>query len=290
LFLLVVVAVIATIACLGASPRYAASATDEPAKKPGWWIECDYRKSAEFDPIVFPGQPPPVGHMHSFEGGDARPTTTFSTLRSSDTTCTQPTGLPKAHRSAVWQPQAYQNAQMLQATDISIYYRPGLVDPQAVKPFPKGLRMIAGDAHAMTAQPNIRWGCGGGTTGPDPGNQMYSAPVDCPNAGDPQVKADVTFRQCVWKIDSADHQSHVTSPLIKEGNPYRVCPSGSTPVPRLNITVRYATSDGDGITLSSGDPNTMHMDYFEAWRKADMQTLIDRCMASSCNAKGEIIP
>ena len=244
----------------------------------GWPVECKFRKTAKIDPILYPGE---VGtaHSHDFIGGNATATTTFASLREGDSTCTQPDNMPAADHSAYWVPTAYRNGVRIGMRSISAYYRPGEVNPNVIEPWPHGFRMIAGDV--------VSWGCGGGA---GDFNQIRSdTPVDCTDPDDPYVKAEVTFPQCISGADSSDHYSHVRRPVVVEGATFRQCPdSHPTTVPRLTLTVRYNTSNGDNIQLSSGDPSTMHADLFDGWRKPDLQTLINRCMDTACNAAGQV--
>jgi hypothetical protein len=263
------------LAGLSQAPSSAAKASG-----PAWWTYCTLSKTGQFDPIVFPGQTT-AGHMHSFFGGDAQPTTTFETLRAGSSTCDQPTGMRHADKTTYWIPEAYQNGEVLPVETIIVYYSAGKVDPATVQPFKDGLRAIAGNAKATGPVPGVGWGCGG-PNGPEPGNLITKYPRDCPNPDHPQVKAEIRFSsQCSnGELDSSDHYSHLVRPVEVEGSTYSRCPSTHpTPLPHLVLVARFLTSDGDGITLASGSTYTMHADYFDGWDKKNMKRLIARCMA-----------
>lgn len=65
------------------------------------------------------------------------------------------------------------------------------------------------------------------------------------------------------------------------------CPDGyhATPTPTLAIT--YSTKFGSGITLSSGEPYTMHADFLDGWSRDQLDRLIRLCVNSGkgCNSR-----
>src|SRR5215204_1119089 len=68
------------------------AAQDASARRPdpdaGWFQRCSLAKTGYFDPIVFPGTPPDVGHRHLFFGSTAISyNSSASDLQAGGTTC-----------------------------------------------------------------------------------------------------------------------------------------------------------------------------------------------------------
>ena len=118
---------------------------------------CGFSHRAMDDPIVFPGRPG-LSHDHTFVGNAT--TDAFSTLRSlraGATTCRR-----AGETAAYWMPTLLVDGQPVEPRGATIYYRRRTV--AAVRPFPAGLRMIAGSSRATTPQ-GLRvtfWNCGAG--------------------------------------------------------------------------------------------------------------------------------
>jgi len=77
--------------------------------------------------------------------------------------------------------------------------------------------------------------------------------------------------------DSPDHRSHAAYPVGYPEDPaaWR-CPEGyPIRTPRLDLSIRWRTSNGDNLKLSSGSIYSMHADIFEASNQADFQRFID---------------
>jgi hypothetical protein len=130
-----------------------------------------------------------------------------------------------------------------------------------IRPFPFGLKVVAGDAKATSPQsPDVvRWGCSDGS------NQGSSVPA-CPSGA--RLVLGVLFPDC-WdgvNLDSADHRSHMA--YSTRG----ACPATHpVAVPKLKLLVQWPLSGGPGITLSSGGAITAHADFFDAWEPAALQ-------------------
>gem|GEM_PF-977597 len=247
------------------------------AVKPGWIVSCTYSHSLKDDPIVFPGQ---VGasHLHDFTG--AKTTNAFSTftsLRAGGTTCAMP-----GDKSAYWVPALYEDGvrilpQAPSGNSVFYYRRIGAPAGTVVQPFPPGLKMLIGNAHAMSPQENpglgttIVFNCGPGEQGTPP---LPAPPAQCDSG---IMVLSLTFPNC-WdgvNLDSADHRSHMSYPVNSR------CPA-SHPVnlPRLESFFRYIVGTGPigTITLDSGPYYTAHQDFFNAWDQATLQTLITNCI------------
>lgn len=228
-------------------------------------VECTFSHAAPDDPIVHPEEPG-ASHIHVFFG--AATTDAFSTadtLRASDTTCNQP-----ADTASYWAP-AVLRGQVVQTPVKSIaYYRAGIdVDPTTVQPFPFGLKIVAGNAAALEAQPTsvVAWSCGAGSI-------RDVTPPECP--AERNLRLLVTFPDC-WNgtdLDSDDHRSHMA---YSSGGQ---CPSDHpVPVPQLQFSVEYpVTGDVDDLFLSSGSLLTGHADFYNAWDPERLQREVNNCL------------
>jgi hypothetical protein len=161
-----------------------------------------------------------------------------------------------------------------------IYYRRagGGMGP-GVLPFPKGLRMIAGNAHATSDQSNsiISWDCDqGGLESP----HMYPCTGSATSGSD--VAVEITFPSC-WnglQLDSADHKSHMAYPAANG-----TCPADhpvSLPVVDLNI-IYYGIPGGPQYVLSSGGIYSAHADYFADWDDQTQNALVAGCLNNPHN-------
>jgi hypothetical protein len=152
------------------------------------------------------------------------------------------------------------------------YYQTAGKDPEAIEPFPPGLKVVADRA---------QWACNG--DGRDSARST-NAPPACPPGEDLVVR--IFFPDC-WdghQTDSPDHRSHMAY------NAGGRCPrSHPVPVPRLRLGFRYPGSyGGSDVTLSSGGPETAHADFFNAWDQAELERLVRSCLNARvhCGARG----
>jgi hypothetical protein len=226
---------------------------------------CTFSHMAMDDPIVYPRQPG-ASHDHSFVGNTTtNASSTLRSLRNGSTTCRR-----DGETAAYWMPTVLLNGAMIAPRGATIYYRRRTLS--AVRPFPAGFKMIAGDRHA-TAPQSMRityWNCGASSTVP------ASAEVPtCPNDRTESLRLHVNFPNC-WDghaLDSADHQSHLA---------YSV--SGSCPathpvaVPAISLIFRYPVAGGSGVSLSSGGQYSAHADFFNAWRQGTLVSLVNGCL------------
>jgi hypothetical protein len=226
---------------------------------------CRFSHRAPDDPIVFPGKSG-MSHDHTFVGN--RTTNAFSTyrsLRAGSTSCRR-----RADTAAYWMPTLYRGTTPLLPAAGTIYYRRGTFDE--VRPFPRNLRMIAGDATATTPQEFrfVFWNCGGGK-----GGSPSSAIPTCPSTPGSALRLHVRFPNC-WdgrQLDSRDHKSHMA--YAEKGH----CPSSHpVAVPAITILFRYPSLGGDGFSLASGGQLSGHADFVNTWRSSALQRLVDRCL------------
>jgi hypothetical protein len=237
------------------------------------------------DPIVFPGRPG-ASHLHTFFGNTGTDaSSTYESLRNTGNgTCDG--GI--ANRSAYWVPSLLDagGAPVVPTWSFQ-YYKSGQrsVAAASVNHLPDGLRIIAGDPKASSAQsPEIMaWWCGS-----SPGASAPSIP-NC-RAGDSLILG-VTFPQC-WDgvhVDSADHRSHMAYPTYGVG-----CPADHpVAVPVLTIHAEWLVPAAGftGARLSSDmhspGPGGLsgHADFFEGWNPAIRNTFTDRCVRAAMNCE-----
>lgn len=232
-------------------------------------VECPFVRHRRADPIVHPGHPG-TGHLHAFFGNrstDAH--STYRSLRRAGTTC----GL-RADKSAYWIPAMYERGHLRRASDVDFYYR-GETEPLgAIRAFPKGLKIIAGNMHATRPQSTdvVAWSCHGG------GSETFrNHPYDC---GSGRVKVLVRFPEC-WdgrRTDSRNHRAHMHYRIDGAGGK-NICPrSHPVPVPKLVASVTFPIHDGTGIDLATGAYRTMHADFINAWDQRVLRRLVRRCI------------
>lgn len=223
---------------------------------------------ASDDPIVYPNQPG-ASHLHEFAGN--RTTNAFSTLASLDagTSALSET----RNKSAYWHPAVYYNGVKQNLKMVKVYYRAGR-SQTLVTPQPRGLKIVAGDAHSTTPQSaaTVTFQCGVGGAG------TATTPPDSCNGANLQF--DIKFPEC-WdgvNLDSADHKSHMARSLGSAATG-RYCPA-SHPVMlgQVQQVWTYPDPAGRTISLSSGSWMTFHADAFFAWDAAALQNHFTTCL------------
>lgn len=229
---------------------------------------CQFSHMNFDDALVFPGREAAT-HLHTYFGNtSARFDSTADSLTSTgNSTCRG--GI--ANRSAYWVPSMIdtRDGRPLAPEKIDVYYKSGYggIADAAIQPWPRGFRMIAGNASSTGAQGQIiRYSCNGGA-----GQASISA---CSGT----LTMQVSFPQC-WdgvNLSSPDHKSHVAYPSGGR------CPSSHpVPTPELSLHVHYVTTYGDSSTwrLSSdlsGAPagSSGHADWVHAWDTDIMATWV----------------
>jgi hypothetical protein len=256
-----------------------------------FYANCRLSHTANDDPIVYPGQPG-RSHAHTFFGNRSTDAgSTLASLRTGRTTCK-----PRADKAAYWVPTVFKDGQEVRPAKGQFYYN--LRGYDQLRPFPAGLKMIAGNAHAHHPQSMrvVYWTCGGSS-----GVRLApssTAPTSCPivrrrfkvlikkcptcplvqQVVPAQIKTflelHVNFPDC-WdgeRLDSPDHQSHMA--YSRE----YVCPSSHpVKVPLIRLLIRYPLTDGDGVVLASGGQLTGHADFINAWDQRVLDRLVDEC-------------
>ncbi len=241
---------------------------------------CFYSHSAKDDAIIYPNQPGASPHIHDFLGNlSTNANSTVASLQAGGTNCVNTKDF-----AAYWVPSLLKNATIppggglpvggtaIPPSSVTVYYLSN--GKNNTKPFPLGLKLIAGNAHATSAsqEHNVFWGCS--TSFPT----SPTAP-NCPSNEELHVRVD--FADC-WdgvNLDSPDHVSHVA--YSTNGT----CPAAfPVPVPELSILVKYP-NPGSKWFLSSGPSYTMHGDFINAWDVAEMAKLTSVCLDAGvkCN-------
>ncbi len=243
-------------------------------------IKCRLSHTAPDDPIVAP-RDPGAAHLHEFFGNVS--TNAYSTTRSlvgQETTCAQ-----QGDKAAYWAPTLYNDGRRVEPKLMIAYYRTGqLRDPSAIRPFPLGLRMIAGDGHATRPQSTMvtDWGCDG-----DGPNGTSEPPRSCP---DGPLRLRVIFPNC-WdgkRLDSADHKGH----MAYSYRYMRQCPrSHPVALPTLKMHVRYDVQGPlDRLRFSSGSRYSAHADFWNAWHPPSLKELVRRCLVGLRTCKSPSLP
>ena len=247
-----------------------------------FFSNCPFSHGSTDDPIVYPGRPG-KSHAHTFFGNvstDAH--STFASLRAAETTCRVP-----GDRAAYWIPTLFQNGREVRPVKAQFYYL--MLGYTDMRPFPPGLRMIAGDAHSVGPQSRriVYWSCaaGGGVRSGVSTAIQTCRPARTEFQGEVQwhktfVELHVNFPDC-WdgrRLDSPDHQSHMAHSVDY------VCPrSHPVKLPLIRLNVQYPTTGGSGLSLSSGGQFSGHADFINAWDQATLAKLVRECFAGRCN-------
>jgi Domain of unknown function (DUF1996) len=240
---------------------------------------CRFSHRNTDDPIVLPRRPG-FSHDHTFVGNVS--TDAFSTLDSlhhAKTTCDR-----EQDRAAYWAPTLYDDGKPVDPYGAVVYYR--RLTAARVRPYPDGLTVVAGDAHAGTPQsPRIvYWDCGVvkttlyGTMARDSQPPVASPPAasstppSCPPAS--KLQLHVNFPDC-WNgktIDSVDHKRHMAYSVAGR------CPrSHPVSVAALSLVYQYPPVSGM-LALSSGGLYSAHADFVNAWDEKTLKQLVNDCL------------
>jgi len=275
---------IVSVLLISMLPNTAAAHDTADESDAQWQILCTLSHQRSDDPIVFPGQPGD-SHMHSFYGNTGtKASSTTRSLMAADSNCGR--NMQTSDHSAYWVPALYKNNSdgtqtLVRDRDqlMFIYYvRAGGPDGPRVKPFPPGLRMIAGDQEATSSQSRktLEWTCGGG--GPTSGKIPTCSDPDQP------IHASLGFPSC-WDgmhLDSADHKSHMAY-----AGDHGSCPrSHPVSLPKIAYEIDYpGITGGSSYALASGGQYSMHGDFFAAWDNRVQNALVSECLNEARNCQ-----
>jgi hypothetical protein len=253
-------------------------------RRMGFDAVCQHLKFEAMDRIVFPGQQPPVGHLHDHYGTLAQPDATVSQMQQSTSACNRPEDTAAYWVTAVMKP----DGTPVPATAMKVYYRTA-VPASKVKPIPLGLMMIAGNQAATAANPQstsvVQWNCKNEVTGEVTG--PWVEPHQCEST-DSKPRLKVVFPQC-WdgkRLDSPDHKAHMAYP--KSVNGVYKCPS-THPVAITRVGLQFnfpaegdpGWANMDTVSFSSGGRFSGHADFWNTWRmdgENGFNSLQTRCL------------
>jgi hypothetical protein len=264
---------ILSLLALGAVPGAAATvdAAASPSSERGFApfhrgagyfaVGCGFSHRNQDDAIVFPRRRG-RSHDHTYFGNAS--TDAFSTpasLRAAGrTTCRLP-----ADTAAYWAPTLFLGGRAVEPLGAVVFYARRTFG--RVRPFPAGLKVVAGDAAARRAQSRrvTYWSCGG--------REEFSTLPTCPSSRHASLRLHVNFPNC-WdgrRVDSADHKSHMA---YSSGGR---CPAThSVEVPALSLEIYYGVAGGRNGELASGGVFSGHADFVNAWDQRTLAALVDR--------------
>ncbi|WP_030462399.1 DUF1996 domain-containing protein [Kitasatospora sp. NRRL B-11411] len=232
------------------------------------------------DPIVFPGKPG-ASHMHTFMGAlNTNADSTLESLQASTTSCLAP-----GDKSGYWMPTMYDGSTAVDPVGLqTIYYKSGINDYTAVRPFPAGLRFVVASptdsATDFTTHPGYvaGWECG---------NSYHTSdlPTECPGGGQLNIRFQAPSCWNGLYLDTPDHKSHMAYPI--DG----VCPADHpVALPMIEFKMAFPANLNDlaQLHLSSGRGFSFHYDFFNAWDAPTLAALVDHCIVGGlqCNARG----
>ena len=244
------------------------------------------RSNLADDPIVFPGLPG-ASHLHTFMGNTTtNAATTVESLMQGQTTCKA-----KGDLSAYWMPTLLNGDTPVNPVGLQvIYYKAGVTDYRTVRPFPKGLRFVVGnakntDADKFLAATEEGFECGNSY-------KNKNIPLTCPSDRSVQLNIRYQAPSC-WDglhLDSPDHQSHIVYPVDSHTASGWICPdSHPVAVPKLEFKMAWPVNgDMSKVRFTSGAGPTFHYDFINAWDERTLAAMIEGCIvaARQCDPRG----
>jgi hypothetical protein len=256
-------------------PAGASGGPAAPAATGSFVSLCAFSHRAADDPIVLPGRPG-TSHDHTFVGNVSTDAdSTLASLRAARTSCVR-----RGDTAAYWAPTLLLDGAPVVPAGAAIYY---VRETRArVRPFPLGLRMVAGDAHAGGPQSaNVTfWDCGlikttfYGRLARAGERAVVPSPIpQCPVAT--RLQLHVNFPDC-WdgrRLDSVDHRRHMA--YSRAG----ACPRAHpVAVPAISLIYQYPPLAAGALALSSGGVFSGHADFVNAWSESALSKLVARCL------------
>ena len=244
------------------------------------------RTNLSDDPIVFP-KLPGASHSHTFMGNTTtNADTTPSSLEAGATKC-----LAKGDLSAYWMPTLYNGDEAVNPEGVqTIYYKTGVNDYTSVRPFPKGLRFVVGNAKNTDPQKFLKATVEGFECGESYKNA--DIPATCPATASTKLNIRYQAPSC-WDgihLDTPDHQSHMAYPIIKDHPIGAACPDDHpVALPMLEFKMAWPVNgDMTKVRFASGRGYTFHYDFMNAWDPATLSALVKACINTGrqCNARG----
>ena len=273
----------------GVDPGYAAPRIAQAVGNPnrnGFDTSCRLVKNEASDRIVFPNQPPPVGHPHAFFCTDVDHDSLLREMHQGETNSNRPEDTAGYWIPAILKPDGTN----LKPQVFKAYYRTTIPSPKVP---PENLKIVAGDRLASSPQDTdiTWWDCKNLETGEVTGK--WTEPHQCAdNNAKPRLR--ITFPQCVatvpsdptrMRVDSADHKSHMAYPVRVDG---RIkCPSTHpVAIVRVGFQVSYPAASERGaadmskVTYSSGGRYGSHGDFWQSFQMPGpngLKQLTERC-------------
>jgi hypothetical protein len=258
---------------------------------------CDFSHMSYDDPIVFPGKQGAT-HLHTFFGntGINYASTQASIETSGNSTCAGGT----ANRTGYWVPAVIdtKDGTPIKPSKIMVYYKSDFLPGVDTKPYPAGLRMIAGDMKSSAGQDRTDWGC----MGPNGENEQRfkSIPTSCPVGY--TVEATIEFPTC-WdgiNLDSPDHKSHMSFTVWNNDTRKVVCPaSHPVQVPTLTEKIQYTVAEAGSTArwrLSSDNYSkdlpggfSIHADWFNGWDPKVQAIWLKSCLQAARDCHGFLL-
>jgi hypothetical protein len=260
-----------TVAGASGAARTASFAT---LRGTNFFSVCRFSHAKPDDPIGRPNMPG-ASHLHVFFGNTTtNASSTLRTLVGQRTTCNR-----RADTAAYWTPALFRDGRFVRPIRAVAYYQ--IRSREQVRPFPPGLRMIAGDARARQPQTTkiVFWNCFYPPGPLEPSSSVPRCPphrvrVLRPARRSGYLQLNVNFPDC-WdgrRLDSRDHRTH-----MRYSSRLRCPRSHPVKVPRIRLTVVYPIRGGRGVALSSGGVHSLHGDFFNAWRQNALKRIVTRC-------------
>jgi Domain of unknown function (DUF1996)/Domain of unknown function (DUF4124) len=256
-------------------------------------INCEYSHMSNDDPIVYPNQQG-AAHHHTFFGntGLNYASTTESILATGNSTCDG--GI--LNRTGYWMPSIIDTATNtpIKPWRVIVYYK-AWGTSGTVKVPPKGLRMITGNAKAVTE------------TDAKGSYVCFNMPGEVMATGGKSIQAcnkngfiryKIEFPSC-WdgvNLDSPDHKSHMAFAADNfqraDGSWYHTtnnCPiTHPVAVPVITLAADFtATTDAGTINWRLASDNysaalprglSAHADWMNGWNEATLKTAVDNCL------------
>ena len=251
---------------------------------------CTFSHMNFDDPIVFPGKQG-AAHLHAFFGNTAvnYDSTQASIEKTGNSTCSGGT----ANRTGYWMPAIIdtKDGTPVKPESLLVYYKTGHIEGDNVKPFPAGLRMIAGDMKSSGPQElgRINWTCAPEGAG---GERSGTIPANCPVGN--IITATIDFPFC-WdgvNLDSPDHKSHMSFEVWNNDTRKSQCPT-THPVelPMISEKIKFKVSEEGQTTrwrLSSDNYDktipggySLHADWFNGWDPTVLETWVKNCLQAN---------
>lgn len=275
------------------------STSELPANKDGSFrIVCAPSHMNNDDPMVFPNQQNATHHHTYYGNTQVKYDTDLSQLSTvGNSTCNG--GI--MNRSAYWHPSMIDSRDgtpVLPDGGAIFYYKSSYgISPTLIKPPPKGLRMIAGNAKATNASESraVKYVCIN-IARADSNGMPWQKTI--PNCGtDTYMQMVVEFPQC-WdgkNLDSPNHKDHMAYTVNTNGN--FSCPTSHPvliPLISLNLNYKVAFNGqlakwrlaSDNYKFEANAGYSGHADYVEGWDRPTLEGMVKNCLNATkdCHA------